>query len=161
MDLSKQKITSSSNNTDSSAISITEESLETEVQLLHQLLFRTHAKKEIVENYFKAHQIHSEAMTTASETGLLTQKKLNSLLKMNIDLIALEAFLRLKNSKNILTKKIHILFYLTEVDPDYSLFYSNHRNEKFVLIKLAFQTFHSLAKIIKGFWIYKKNFSKS
>ncbi|NUM60009.1 MAG: hypothetical protein HUU56_15325 [Bdellovibrionaceae bacterium] len=153
-------MTHSISSSDPSELSKTEESLEAEAQFLHQLLFQTHAKKQITSNYIKVHQIHAVSMAEASENNLLTQKKLSSLLKMNVDLIALEAFLRLKNSKNILTKKIHILFYLTEVDPDYSLFYSNHRNEKFVLIKLVFQTFHSIFKITKGFWIYKKNLNK-
>ena len=71
--------------------------------------------------------------------------------ELNADVEALEFVWRLRDRKNVITRKLHLAAYLYETEPKYHDLFHNHRQSWLAgFITLALLTVRSVGKLLKG-----------
>lgn len=90
---------------------IDERALHAEAEFLFRRIFDLSATAELTARYAQAHVL------LEMEDSAATKHLLALVLRHDLDLESLEYVLRLRNPRNQLTRKIHILYYLAECDP--------------------------------------------
>ena len=96
--------------------------LANEARYFHLALFKTAAPPEVVARYVAGSRL------CCSETPRPVRQLIDAMIARRLDVEAIEYVLRLRESENILTKKLQILFYLIEVRSEYYEHFVNRRN---------------------------------
>lgn len=122
--------------------------LEQEARALYGLLLKREPDSGLIGRYIKANQVLfvPEAMPDFSE-----------LVKCGVDLEALEFAWRLKNNKNPLTSKLHIMIYLAEARPEnFNVFFNSRDRRLKALLILGWHFARSLYKGLKGMVLLRR-----
>lgn len=122
--------------------------LEHECGFIHRRIFGFEPSKDIQKRYVQVHDVYHRYIKNDE------QMQIGHIIQKKVDLVSLEFFWRFKNRQNLLSKKIQILFYLTEVKPEYQRLYISDKNDSLAIVKLAYFTMVSGYRLLKGFLIY-------
>lgn len=116
-----------------------------EADFIHRRLFRAAAPPEVCRQYAAAHEhvLRHESAARAVDLGKILQGNLN--------VEAVEFYLRMRYGENRLTQKLQILNYLVEIRPQYWSLFANQR-EGFVLalLSLCWAACRSMALFAQG-----------
>ncbi len=129
---------------------LSKESLGAELNFIHSRIFGFLPSDKLQDRYISVHNQY-QAYLDENE-----QKIVEILIGGNVDLVSLEFYWRFKNSKNILSKKIQIIFYLTEVMPRYQKIYLSQNNDSLAFFKLTYFTLVASVKLFKGFFLFRQ-----
>lgn len=122
--------------------------LKNEGEFFYKKIFRRPALPEIIKEYVRAnkHLLEEEERTSLKK---LTSKR--------ADIEAIEIAWRFKHEYNLLTKKIHILLYVSEAVPQNYELFINEKNRKFIsFFSISFNFFRSVYKFLKGKILLKR-----
>ena len=115
-----------------------------EVNFFHSRIFGFLPSQDIQNDYIAAHKVYGQYIQEHQ------QQKIDQLVFAQLDIISLEFYLRLKEKKNLLTQKFLILFYLTEVRPEYQSIFTSWKSDRFAVLKLGYYTLKSFFYFLKG-----------
>jgi hypothetical protein len=120
-----------------------------EARFFYGRLFNIDASIELVERYEKAC-----AGIVPSWNSLLVREKIAKIIKHQLDLEAIEFFLRLQKGDNPITHRVNVLCYIIETTPQYYVRFHNEVNCSIkVFIAMVGYVFRSLVKLIKGAYL--------
>jgi hypothetical protein len=116
-----------------------------EGELLHQSIFGSPIPEPVLEKYIEAHKYY---LTSAEESELCWMAKV---VRLGLDLEALEIALRLSDKGHLLVRKFKILVHITEAFDTYrSCFINEHPRRLGAIAILAFHFFRTASKFLKG-----------
>ena len=122
--------------------------LKEEATYFYKKIFNKSILPIIIEGYVRANHL------------LLNEKERTSLKKLTskkTDIEAIEMAWRARHKTNLLTEKIHILFYLSEAVPqNYTLFINEKKRKLFAFINISIQSIRSIYKLLKGRFLLKR-----
>ena len=122
--------------------------LRVEAVYLHRAFFRSDPPSEVVDRYIAANLI------CCGESDALT----GTIVARGLDAEAIEFALRLRKGPTILTKKIHILFYLVEVrSAYYSFFVGGGESRPRALSGVLYAALLTAVKYVKGAYLVRKH----
>jgi hypothetical protein len=120
-----------------------------ELNALCRQLFGFIPDADLVERYQKANAVVF-SKTTALDYTRQNHRLIQALAKKR-DLEALEYAWRFTNSKNILTRKMHLFMFLIETDPSYYARFVSHKQKRVTAyISLGMLGVRSAWKLFKG-----------
>ncbi len=124
------------------------DSLMEEANFIHQKLYGFFPAEDLKHQYAEVHKSYAKYIDGRQQETVV------KLIAGKVDIISLEFFWRLKNKNNLLSQKILILFYLTEVRPEYQERFLSLKNDGFAFWKLAYYTVISILRFFKGGFLY-------
>lgn len=127
------------------------ETLRAEVAYFHRRLFGAPVPQAVSDQYVLAHShVNPEAGAPRVNVSAIVER--------DLDVEAIEWYLRLRLGPNPLTRKLQILFYLVEVRPAYYRLFAETRPSWFkALARLAGALFSSAVKWLIGFFQVRGN----
>lgn len=121
-----------------------------EADFLHEKIFGRPISEDLRAAFVSANE---QLLKDAQEFAAVN---IDLILQRSMDVEAIEFALRRTNPRNILTKKVLILCYLTEVRRAY---YDDFVNEQYrpvgAFISLSLETCRSVYKLVKGLWLIR------
>lgn len=124
--------------------------LSRQAEFLHEKIFGRPISQDIRAAFISAN------MTLLKDAEELATINIGLILQRSMDVEAIEFALRRRDARNLLTKKILILCYLTESRGAY---YGNFVNDQHrpikAFISLSLETCRSLYKLLKGIWLIR------
>lgn len=126
-----------------------EQALIAQAHYLSDELFGARAPDALATAYARAHA-HALGVFEGAECGVV-----DSLVRLGLDLVAVEYAMRIREPTNLLTKKVRIFVYLAESHPDYFAFFINDRDSSVYrsIGALILEMFRSGWKALKGLWL--------
>ncbi len=122
--------------------------LEREVVYFYKVIFGEFPPKVIIMEYIKANNL----LLHEGE-----RLRLKEIILKKADIEAIEIASRLKFTNNLLTRKIHILMYLSETIPqNFETFISVKNRRVFSLIDLTYNFVRTIYKFLKGMILLKR-----
>lgn len=122
-----------------------------EFDYLYRRIFKAIPSPELQQKYIDVHHSYGKYISQKQ------QIRITKLIRQKVNLVALELFWRLKDKDNLLTKKVGIIFYLTEVNPTHQRYYISFINHRLAFLHLGLFTLRSVFALIHGAYLFKKN----
>lgn len=126
----------------------TDTRLEREARALYRVILKRDPDRRLVDRYVRANH---------SLCGDEEIPRFSELVDRGVDLEAMEFAWRLKDARNPLTRKVHIMIYLAEAIPVNFPAFFNSRRRRFGALFILFRHFlRSVYKGVKGLVLLKR-----
>lgn len=125
---------------------MSQSNLNKELNYIHKKMFGFEPRPELTSEYIKVHDIYSNQINS------LDQDFVTKLVISKVDIVSLEMYWRMRKAKNLLTQKIFIILFLTEVKTEYQNIFISEKILMFPILKLSKMTILSIFHFVYG-WI--------